>query len=258
MCPPDYFGIDYEINPWMHKKNQPDIVLAKKQWENLKNIFKSIGVNVSELTPQKGCPDMVFVANAGLPINGKFILSNFAFKERMPEVKHFEKFFSEKFEIIKLPKDVKFEGQGDAFFAKGKLFLGYGFRSSKKAKDELKKHLKQGQDIVHLKLKNPNFYHLDTALAYIGDDNFLTVKGAFSEEAEKKLKKEGNIIYLSDDDAKNFAANCIVFERNIILNKASKNLKNTLKKLNFNVIESKTSEFIKSGGSVRCLSLVWQ
>jgi hypothetical protein len=35
MCPPDYFGVFYEINPWMHRENRPDFELAIEQWHNL-------------------------------------------------------------------------------------------------------------------------------------------------------------------------------------------------------------------------------
>ena len=35
MCPPDYFGIFYEINPWMHTENATDRDLAQEQWHNL-------------------------------------------------------------------------------------------------------------------------------------------------------------------------------------------------------------------------------
>src|SRR6266516_4183367 len=35
MCPPNYFGVFYEINPWMHQENRPDFELAIEQWHTL-------------------------------------------------------------------------------------------------------------------------------------------------------------------------------------------------------------------------------
>jgi len=256
MCPPKYFGVNYEINPWMHIENQPDPELAQKQWEDIKGNFENLGVEVDVIDAQEGCPDMVFVANAGIPAGDKFILSNFTHPERKAEVKYFEDFFSKKFEVISLPEEVKFEGQGDAFFVEKKLFLGQGFRSSKKAKEEIKKHLPDDFEVIHMNLINPNFYHLDTALAHIGDGNFLAVKSAFSDESLKELEKHGNIIYLSEKDADSFAANCIIYKKNILLNNATKELEEKLKNLGFSIIRSGASEFLKSGGAVRCLSLV--
>ncbi len=257
MCPPDFFGVKYEINPWMHLENQPNLELAKKQWLGAMSIFKSLGIEVDVMESKECCPDMVFTANSGLPVGDKFILSNFTFKERTPEEALFKDFFSKKFkEVIELPKDVKFEGQGEAFFAGNKLFLGSGFRSSKGAKKEIGKYLPKGCEIVQLELINPKFYHLDTALQHIGENIFLVSKNAFSENSLKEIQKYGDLIHLSQEDSDAFCANCIVFEKNIIMSNPSKELEEKLKTLGFGVLKNNMSEFLKSGGAIRCISLV--
>jgi N-dimethylarginine dimethylaminohydrolase len=68
MCPPTYFSIDYEINPWMDKNNKVNIKLAQKQWEELVNTYKKLEVEVKTIDPIESLPDMVFTANAGLVI----------------------------------------------------------------------------------------------------------------------------------------------------------------------------------------------
>ena len=35
MCPPDFYGIEYEINPWMHRERQVDRPIAVEQWNGL-------------------------------------------------------------------------------------------------------------------------------------------------------------------------------------------------------------------------------
>jgi len=35
VCPPDYFGIEYEINPWMRLSNRVDHERAVQQWHGL-------------------------------------------------------------------------------------------------------------------------------------------------------------------------------------------------------------------------------
>ena len=35
MCRPDHFGIEYEINPWMHVAVEVDHALAAAQWQAL-------------------------------------------------------------------------------------------------------------------------------------------------------------------------------------------------------------------------------
>jgi len=257
MCSPSFFGVKYEINPWMHLEDQPDLELAKKQWQGTKNIFEKLGIEVDVVEPKECCPDMVFTANSGLPVGDKFILSNFTFKERTPEEPLFKDFFLKKFkEVVELPKDIKFEGQGEAFFVGNKLFLGSGFRSSKGAKEEIQKHLPKGYEVIQFELINPKFYHLDTALQYIGDGGFLVAKNAFSETSLKELKKYGDLIYLSQRDSDAFCANCILFEKNIIMSDPSKELEEKLTELGFTVLKNNMSEFLKSGGTIRCVSLV--
>src|SRR6266403_2204558 len=35
LCPPDYYGIEYEINPWMSRAHGADAALVQKQWKEL-------------------------------------------------------------------------------------------------------------------------------------------------------------------------------------------------------------------------------
>src|SRR5205807_1072958 len=35
LCPPDYYGIEYEINPWMSRARGAEAALAQEQWRCL-------------------------------------------------------------------------------------------------------------------------------------------------------------------------------------------------------------------------------
>ena len=35
LCPPDYYGIEYEINPWMSVARGADTPIAQEQWKQL-------------------------------------------------------------------------------------------------------------------------------------------------------------------------------------------------------------------------------
>lgn len=74
--------MDYVINPWMegniHKSSQERAV---EQWEKLHHILKEYAI-VDLVPPQKGWPDMVFTANAGLLLGKNVVLSRFLHKER--------------------------------------------------------------------------------------------------------------------------------------------------------------------------------
>ena len=66
VCPPDFFGVDYVINPWMEGHvGRVDRTLAHAQWSELTEDFARLA-SVEEITPPVGSPDMCFTANAGL------------------------------------------------------------------------------------------------------------------------------------------------------------------------------------------------
>lgn len=92
MCPPDYYGIEYEINPWMRRSRQSNRRFAQEQWEGLHRLLRDeLNVEIDLVEPGRGLPDMVFTANAGLVWGNKFISSNFRHEVRRGEAAHFEK-----------------------------------------------------------------------------------------------------------------------------------------------------------------------
>ena len=66
MCAPDFYGIEYEINPWMNTERQTDHAIAVSQWNALRQILMENGAAIELLTPVAGLPDLVFTANAAL------------------------------------------------------------------------------------------------------------------------------------------------------------------------------------------------
>ena len=43
MCPPKYYGIEYEINPWMSRVRQADHDVAVRQWNDLVELLEKVG-----------------------------------------------------------------------------------------------------------------------------------------------------------------------------------------------------------------------
>ena len=128
LCPPDYYGIEYEINPWMSRARGAEAAIAQKQWEQLHATLSKLDCKVDLIAPQPGLPDMVFTANAGLTISRKFIPSNFRHKERAGEQPFFADWMKQRgYEVQWLPENLYFEGEGDALFSGDVLFCGYDF-----------------------------------------------------------------------------------------------------------------------------------
>src|SRR5438046_9876456 len=90
LCPPDYYGIEYEINPWMSRAHGAEAALTQKQWKELHGRLSNLDCDVHLISTQPGLPDTVFTANAGLTIGRIFIMSNFSHNDHA----HTQPFFA--------------------------------------------------------------------------------------------------------------------------------------------------------------------
>ena len=259
MCPPDHYDVDYVINPWMegniHKSSRDRAV---EQWQKLHHILKDLAI-VELVEPQKGWPDMVFTANAGLVLGDNVVLSRFFHEERQGEEPHFKKWFEDNgFTVYELDKDLPFEGAGDALLDReGRwLWAGYGFRSELDSHPYLAKWL--DIEVLSLRLIDERFYHLDTCFCPLTGGYLLYYPGAFDSYSnhliERRVPAERRIA-IEEADAVNFACNAVNVERTVVMNKASDRLKQRLESVGFEIIETPLTEFLKAGGAAKCLTL---
>lgn len=257
MCEPGYFEVSYVINPWMSANiGRVNRALAIRQWQTLHDMLAKKS-RIKLIQPVAGLPDMVFTANAGLVHKQKVIVSTFRHAERQGESQHYAKFFADNsYQLKSLPPGIVFEGAGDALFdAGGELWFGSGPRSDAAAIREIASALQV--NIQAVELVDPRWYHLDTAFCPLTDGYALAYKQAFSAASAALIQHKlgDKVIWVSDEDALNFACNAICLDHEVILYRASSELKATLKGYNFNVIEIDVSEFMKSGGSCKCMTL---
>lgn len=259
MCPPDHYDVDYVINPWMegniHKSSQERAV---EQWQKLYQVIKEHAL-VDLVEPAKGWPDMVFTANAGLVLGDNVVLSRFYHKERQGEEPYFKAWFKANgFTVYELPKDLPFEGAGDALFDReGRwLWAGYGFRSELDSHPYIAKWL--DTEVVSLRLIDERFYHLDTCFCPLSGGYLLYYPAAFDAYSnrviEMRIPPEKRII-VEERDAVNFACNAVNVNQVIIMNLVSQSLKDSLSNVGFTVIETPLTEFLKAGGAAKCLTL---
>lgn len=255
MCAPTHYAIRYEINPWMKIKNRSDPAIALAQWTALKELLERLRVKVLTLPQKKNCPDMVFTANAGVVSGDRFVPSHFRYVQRRGEEPAFIRFFRRQgFKILDPAKGMYFEGEGDLLPYRDLYFGGFRFRSEIRALEAVAKAL--GKRFVELELAKPHFYHLDTCFLPLDDKSVLYHPAAFDAYGRQAIRQfVADPIPVALDDARNFACNGLRVGRNVVLNKASRPLKAALARRGYQVLETPTSEFMKSGGSVKCLLL---
>ena len=253
MCPPDHFGIEYEINAWMDVDNPCDTKKARVQWATLKHTLEKLGARIELINPERH-PDLVFSANAGLVKGRTFIPSRFLHPERQGEEKYWQAWFANAgFEIAELPEEVFFEGAGDALFAGETLFGGYGFRTERSAYDTIEKII--DSPIVRLELRDERFYHFDTCFCPLDENQAIYFPGAFTDESIAALKKHLVCHAVPEEDAVKFACNAVVIDRNVVLQSGCAATEEMLARIGFTPHTVDMSEFRKSGGSSKCLTI---
>jgi N-dimethylarginine dimethylaminohydrolase len=255
MCPPDYYGIEYEINPWMSLQTHSDPALARSQWRGLRDTLAGLGADIEEMEAVPGLPDMVFTANAGLIFRDRFISSRFRFRVRQGETPRFDDWFRARgFRVDSLPPGLYFEGAGDALFCGETLFAGYRFRSDARGHQWIGSTL--GVGVLPLELIDPRFYHLDTCFAPLDEETALYYPGAFDEYGRSVLAdRVGRLLAASAEEATTFCCNAVVVGRTVVLNEGAPKVVRDLARHGFAARCLPLGEFMKAGGSAKCLTL---
>lgn len=254
MCPPDYFGIEYEINPWMSRSIPSDAQRSREQWQALYDLLIQLQVDVRLMDPVQGLPDLVFTANAGLVWHDTVFLSSFRHAARQGETPVNAAWFSANgFRNVDVPAGTYFEGAGDALFCGDTLYAGYLVRSDAASMQWVGTQI--GCRVIPLQLVDGRFYHLDTCFCPLDDQMAIYFPGAFDDYARRALSQIPKLIAVDEDEAARFACNAIVVGRDVVLNAGCPKLEEALQAEGFHTHPTKLSEFLKSGGSAKCLTL---
>ena len=258
VCPPDHFGIQYEINPWMRLSNAVDKDASHAQWRTLTRVLEQkAGAKLERMTPVSDLPDLVFTANAGVLHNGTAVISRFRHPERRGEEKHFARWFREHgYHVILLDEECYFEGAGDVLGFPDTWFGGYRQRSDIKAHRVLSDVY--GKEILPLELVTSRFYHLDTCFCPLSGGELLYYPAAFDSYARATISDRVDArrrIVVSHAEAERFACNAVCVGRHVVLPSECPETTAMLKDRGYTPHPLDLDQFLKSGGSAKCLTL---
>ena len=189
MCPPDYFGIEYEINPWMSVQKGATPSCRGGNGRRSMQTLVDLGVAVDLIEPVPGLarPRLHGQRGPGLrepvpprpvpvrrPPGGDARISSAWARGRG-------------FEVVPLPEAMNFEGAGDALFCGDTLFAGYRFRSDVRSHQWIGERL--GVPVLPMELVDPRFYHLDTCFCPLAPDLAIYYPGAFDDYGRSVLER---------------------------------------------------------------------
>jgi N-dimethylarginine dimethylaminohydrolase len=254
MCPPEHFAVEYAINPWMDTSTPVDAGLALRQWHLLRDTLIDLGHTVHLLDPQPGLPDMVYAANGAFTVDGTAYGARFRYPQRSAEAAAHQGFYVRSSWIYADPAHTN-EGEGDFAYLPGAygglILAGYGFRTEPAAHAEAQEVL--GRPVVSLRLVDPCFYHLDTALAALDDRHVTYYPGAFSAASQQVLRQLFPDAVLADRaDAEAFGLNLVSDGRHVVLNTDATAMAEKVRAAGYLPVPVELSELKRGGGSVKC------
>jgi N-dimethylarginine dimethylaminohydrolase len=254
MCPPAHFAVTYAINPWMRPDEPADASLAMRQWDRLRQVYLDLGHEVRVIEPAPGLPDMVFAANGATVVGGTVLGARFRYPERAAEGRAYLDWFrASGWPDVREPSH-RNEGEGDVLVAGQTLLVGHGFRTDADAASELAEVF--GLPVVTLRLVDPRFYHLDTALCVLDSTTAMYYPAAFDDAGQAALGSLfSELIEAKDEDAEVLGLNAVSDGYHVVLAAQATGLARQLSARGFAPVPVDMSELLKAGGGAKCCTL---
>jgi len=262
MCRPEHFTVSYRINPWMEPAVPTDTAKAIAQWQELYDTYLALGHEVELIDPVPGLPDMVYTANGGFIIDGRALGVRFRMPERSGEERPFMDWFAANgFEVIE-PVEVQ-EGEGDFLLVGDTILAGTGFRSVGDSHRELAEVF--DREVVSLRLIDPRFYHLDTAITVLDPvqgpgaaerANIAYLPSAFDADSQRILaERYPDAIIVSDEDGAVFGLNAASDGKHVFLSPRATGFAAQLRERGYTPVPVDLSELLLGGGGIKCCTL---
>ena len=272
----DLLDIQDGQNPYIDVAHRVDMAKVTKQHLNLVKALTSTleaGEQVIDyrLTTSQKLPDIVFVANGGLSLprlqHPLILLPSMKFAQRQAELPYLQAMYKKLgLPTIAFPGKEVFEGQAELkwFFGGNLAVCGPGFRSTRASFKVLKDffsyiygiHGLEPPRLLITPLISADYYHLDVAMLEVDDRTCIVHKRSMTAASIAALRHAGLTVHVINTKD-SFCLNAVMSNGCLITHKLEKGLGEKLKSLTGaqRLIEVDTSEFEKSGGSVRCMTL---
>jgi len=253
MCRPEHFTVSYRINPWMHPEIPTSTTTAVQQWQTLHDAYVRLGYDVELIAPVAGLNDMVYAANGGFTLDGHAYGAKFTYEQRMPEGPAYMAWFADHGFEVHDPQQIN-EGEGDFLLSNGAILAGHGFRTSLESHDELRRIF--DREVVSLRLVDPAFYHLDTAIAILDDRNIAYLPKAFDDASRAELERRyPDALHVNEEDAAVLGLNSFGDGRTMLIAGRATDFDRQLTERGYETVGLDLSELLLGGGGIKCCTL---
>ena len=261
MCSPESFQVR-EVHNYFMEGNIAKVEqeTASRDWHTLHDTLAAM-TEVKVVPGEPDCPDMIFSANAALTFAFSdkpkvALMSRMVYPSRRAETPVYEAYLrSQGYEILTLPEDVFYEGQGDSLWHPGRALLwgGWGKRSTPESYMHISDLL--NVPVILLQLVS-ELYHLDTCFCPIDERTVLFCPTAFAPESTAMIEKMfPNAIAVEKEVGMTFACNAVVLGKRIVMPEGAEAVRGALERAGLQPTFVPMREMMKSGGAVRCCTL---
>lgn len=266
------FSVEQPINPY-YGTEKLDKIRAVREHNSVLELFRRANIKVTQVASPDNCQDGIYTANWALVRGQNAVLA------RLPNARKNEEDYAENVlrklgkNVVRVPDNFKFSGQGDSLPVGKYLLAGSGFRSDPSAQSFAADHL--GYELVQLqaiptldKYGNPAinsvtgwpdsfFYDIDLAVAVINENLIAYCPDALTEESNQKINAlpVEKIIVSMEEAEKGFACNLVSTGETVIMSSKAPGLKNAIEAKGLKVLTTDITELSKGGGYIRCISL---
>ena len=256
MCPPDYYGIEYEINPWMDRRRQADravggaamVATSRHCWN------RTVRGLVPDADQRPARPGVY--GQRGLIYRRLAVPARFRHPQRQKEEAYGRQWLAAHgFQVRPLESEAYFEGAGDALFCGDTLFAGYRIRS------DVRGHQEIGQLLGLPRSSRWNWSIRATTTSTRVSARWRpawrsTIRRPSTRYARDVLRANvADLIPVNDEESRHFACNAVVLGQTVITNSGCPELHRELRARGFVAEECPLGEFVKAGGSAKCLTL---
>jgi N-dimethylarginine dimethylaminohydrolase len=230
-----------------------DKSLAMLQWQGLRERYEELGHQVDIIQPLSGYPDMVFAANGATVADGRALVARFKYVEREAEADAYLDWFRSQGIDAEQAKWTN-EGEGDLLSVGPWILAGTGFRTDRYSHGETEDFF--GRPVISLTLVDEMYYHLDTALAVLSEQEIMYNPAAFSAGSLATLRELfPDAILATPEDAAVFGLNAVSDGYNVVLPAAAAHLIEQTRERGFNPVPVDMSELMRAGGGAKCCTL---
>ncbi len=254
MVRPTYFDVERSTRALTDSRDRPSHARLVAQWEYLRDLYTTLGHEVTELAPHPDLPDMVFTSSAATVRDGKALVARFEHPQRATEAAvYLDWFRANDYPEVRQALWIN-EGGRDHLFAGVRLLAASGSWAGGRPSTEM--HEFFDVEVVELCLVDPRYHRLDTALTVLDATTVMYYPPAFSPASRTTLSRLFPDAIVTSHEATTAHALCAVSDgRHVVLPDTAGCLFAELLARGFEPIAADTSELTRAGAGIRACTL---